>query len=88
MVIKFFTCTTLSMLLVACAAQSFEKTSKPRQEEVERRGAQVMPFSLERTLHIFTKTKSGGIQQVVAKDQSDNPPPCETSIRRVQCFIF
>jgi hypothetical protein len=30
-----------------------------------------MPFSLKRTLHIFTKTNSGGIQQVVAKDQSD-----------------
>ena len=30
-----------------------------------------MPFSLERTLHIFAKTKSGGIQQVIVKDPSD-----------------
>jgi hypothetical protein len=74
MVIKFSTYTALSMLLAAGAAQSLEKASKARQEEIERRGAQVMPFSLERTLHIFTKTKSGGIQQVIPKDQSDNPP--------------
>lgn len=74
MMVRLMAFITLTMLLLAGPAQAFEKASKLRQEEVERRGAQVMPFSLERTLHIFTKTKSGGIQQVVAKDQSDNPP--------------
>ncbi|MFZ2727389.1 MAG: aspartate carbamoyltransferase, partial [Methylococcaceae bacterium] len=31
----------------------------------------VMPFSLEKTLHIFNKTKTGGVQQVIVKDTSD-----------------
>lgn len=30
-----------------------------------------MPFNLERTLHIFSKTKHGGVQQVIAKDKND-----------------
>ncbi len=63
--------TLLTVLLLAGPAQASEKASEARQEEVSKRGAQVMPFSLKRTLHIFTKTNSGGIQQVVAKDQSD-----------------
>jgi hypothetical protein len=56
----------LTMLALVGPAQSSEKASKARQEEVERRGAKVMPFSLECTLHIFTKTKSSGLQQAVA----------------------
>lgn len=39
-----------------------------RQAEVARRGADVMPFSLEATTHVFTKTAQGGKQRVVAKD--------------------
>ncbi len=31
-----------------------------------------MPFDLEKTIHIFTKTNEGGIQQVIAKDKSDS----------------
>jgi len=32
----------------------------------------VMPFSLAKTLHIFEMTESGGIQQVVIRDQADS----------------
>jgi hypothetical protein len=71
MMLRLMAVTMLMMLLLAGPVQASEKASKARQEEIARRGAQVMPFSLERTLHIFTKTKSGGIQQVVAKDPSD-----------------
>ncbi|MEO8839564.1 MAG: aspartate carbamoyltransferase [Herbaspirillum sp.] len=39
-----------------------------RQAEVSARGAQVMPFDLKETTHLFTKTNDGGIQQVVAKN--------------------
>lgn len=38
-----------------------------RQKEVEQLGADVMPFSLAATTHIFTKTADGGIQWVVTK---------------------
>lgn len=38
-----------------------------RQDEVAQRGAEVMPFSLAATTHIFTKTGDGGNQQVVTK---------------------
>lgn len=31
-----------------------------------------MPFSLSATTHVFTKTASGGIQQVVVKDPKDD----------------
>jgi len=30
-----------------------------------------MPFDLEKTLHVFDKTDSGGLQQVLAKDGGD-----------------
>lgn len=45
--------------------------SETRLDEVSRRGALVMPFELARTLHVFTKTKDGGIQQVIVKNESD-----------------
>jgi len=42
-----------------------------RQAEVARRGAEVMPFELAKTRHVFTKTASGGTQRVVAKNAGD-----------------
>lgn len=47
-----------------------ESMSK-RQAEVAQRGAEVMPFDLEQTQHIFTKTEKGGLQQVVIKEGAD-----------------
>ena len=35
------------------------------------RGAEVMPFKLSATTHVFTKTPTGGLQQVVAKSPGD-----------------
>ena len=34
-------------------------------------GAHVMPFDLDKTLHIFQMTGSGGVQQVVVRDPVD-----------------
>lgn len=48
-----------------------EVTPPGRQEEVAARGAQVMPFDLEQTLHIFEKLADGGLQRVVVKDPSN-----------------
>lgn len=39
-----------------------------RQAEVAARGAQVMPFDLEQTTHIFQPLADGGLQQVIVKD--------------------
>ncbi|WP_233835783.1 aspartate carbamoyltransferase [Paraburkholderia sp. ZP32-5] len=43
-----------------------------RQAEVAQLGAEVMPFSLKATIHIFTKSDDGGSQQVIAKSLSDS----------------
>lgn len=39
-----------------------------RQADVARRGADVMPFRLDATIHVFTRTAQGGTQRVVARD--------------------
>lgn len=69
--IDLFRRTALAVLillpLLSCAADS------KRQAEVGRLGADVMPFSLKATTHIFTKTAEGGIQRVVAKSMTDTP---------------
>jgi hypothetical protein len=57
----------LAVLLTALPVLA-EEASKARVDEVARRGAEVMPFSLEQTTHIFTKTEKGGLQQVIVKE--------------------
>jgi hypothetical protein len=42
-----------------------------READVARRGAEVMPFDLAATTHVFTKTAHGGTQRVVAKRRDD-----------------
>jgi len=44
-----------------------------RQRDVAHRGAQVMPFKLSATTHLFTKTATGGLQQVVVKHGAQMP---------------
>ena len=38
--------------------------ASPRQRDVREKGAHVMPFSLDKTVHSFDKTAAGGIQRV------------------------
>lgn len=64
--------TFLSAVLLAYGtASAAAPADAARLDEVERRGAEVMPFSLERTVHVFTKTERGGLQQVLARDDAD-----------------
>ncbi len=56
----------------AIAAGVAAPASEARLDEVARRGVRVMPFNLKQTLHVFTKTQNGGIQQVIVKHKSDN----------------
>ena len=53
-----------------------------RQEEVATRGAQVMPFDLEQTMHVFQSLGDGGMQTVTAKD-----PANSTQIALIQAHL-
>jgi hypothetical protein len=44
---------------------------RSRQAEVAARGAQVMPFDLEQTTHVFQQLPDGGLQTVTAKDPAN-----------------
>jgi hypothetical protein len=66
--IAFYVLTTTVVFLVPNCSFAADIT---RQEVVAERGIIVMPFDLKATTHIFTKTKMGGIQQVVVKNQSN-----------------
>ncbi|OGB24694.1 MAG: aspartate carbamoyltransferase [Burkholderiales bacterium RIFCSPLOWO2_02_FULL_57_36] len=56
-----------TIVLSSASAVSVAAADKARQDIVAKRGPDVMPFALNATTHIFTKTKTGGIQQVVVK---------------------
>ncbi len=55
----------------AIAAVALVGDDQTRQEAVAERGAQVMPFSLDATTHVFDATATGGTQRVVADDPRD-----------------
>ena len=55
-----------SAITVAGAAPSPQ-----RQAEVAARGAEVMPFDLQATRHVFTKSRNGGLQQVLVRNPRD-----------------
>jgi len=46
-------------------------TPSQRQAEVAARGAEVMPFDLHATSHVFTRSRNGGLQQVLVKHPGD-----------------
>lgn len=59
----------LSMALISTV--SIAAPERTRLETVAERGADVMPFDLKATTHIFTKTESGGVQKVIAKNANN-----------------
>lgn len=61
----------LIVLLVTIPAHAVEKASEQRLDEVVQRGSHVMPFELEQTTHVFSKTAKGGVQQVIVKDPAN-----------------
>lgn len=61
----------LAVWLVVLTACSSSDDLASRQAEVAVAGAEVMPFDLDATTHIFTATDSGGTQEVIADDASD-----------------
>jgi len=60
-----------ALSLVVISPQLCRAADPPQQDVVRERSADVMPFQMEATTHIFTKTPTGGVQRVVAKDAKD-----------------
>ncbi len=46
--------------------------TEARLDEIAERGSHIMPFKLDRTVHVFSKKEYGGLQQVVVKNASDS----------------
>jgi hypothetical protein len=61
----------LAVVAGGCGTDDGEGALAARQAEVAERGAGVMPFDLDATTHLFTKTDDGGVQVVVADDPED-----------------
>jgi len=62
---------TLAVLGALWATGAFASQEETRQEVIAEKGARVMPFDLEETTHVFEKTHTGGVQEVVADDPND-----------------
>ena len=63
MLLRLYCC---ALLVVACG-NCLSQPTNSRQDEVRQKGAQVMPFALDRTLHVFDKTDTGGVQRVLVR---------------------
>lgn len=61
----------LTLVAAVCLPFATQAADPQRIAEVAKRGADVMPFDLKATTHVFTKTDTGGVQSVVAKDPDD-----------------
>jgi hypothetical protein len=61
----------LLLMLAAAPAFALEPADATRLDAVAERGRHGMPFSLEKTTHVFTQTDTGGVQKVIAKDPKD-----------------
>jgi len=66
----------LTLFIILTAANSFpvaavEQATTDRLNEVERLGRHVMPFDLNQTVHVFSKTADGGVQKVISKKPSN-----------------
>lgn len=58
----------LALVSLATAPTLVHSADAERQRDVARRGAQVMPFDLEQTIHQFQPLKDGGLQRVTVKN--------------------
>ena len=65
-------CICLWGAIFAAALTAAQAADGPPLAEVARRGAEVMPFDLKATTHVFSKTARGGTQRVVARNPRDS----------------
>lgn len=69
-----FRMTTILVPVLMCIYMvpvSYAAETSTRQQEVAKRGVTVMPFDLDKTIHVFQRLKEGGRQTVTAKDPQD-----------------
>ncbi len=59
------------VLFTFTACGSEQASLADRQAAVAEAGSEVMPFNLDETTHIFTDTATGGVQDVVADDKTE-----------------
>jgi hypothetical protein len=64
-------CATVLVLIAMSVSMTGRAQDAQRQEDVAKRGAEVMPFAHTDTMHVFTKTADGGTMRIVAKDAAD-----------------
>ena len=57
----------VGVIILISITYSFAQT---RQEHVHRMAHSVMPFDMDKTVHIFRMTETGGVQKVIAEDPS------------------
>ena len=62
---------TVALLGTFWATGTLFASQEIRQEEIAQKGAEVMPFDLEKTTHVFEKTETGGVQKVAADGPND-----------------
>jgi hypothetical protein len=60
------------MTMVGAVSGMEGSATTARQAEIATRGAQVMPFYLEQTMHVFQSLNDGGLQSVRAKDPANH----------------
>ncbi len=65
---KYLFTLIFGILLLMSPVYAIEKASEERLDEVVQRGIHVMPFDLELTTHVFSKSVKGGMQKVIAKE--------------------
>lgn len=65
------TAASIALAVIATFAVAAQPAGHARQAEVAKRGADVMPFSLAATTHVFAKAVDGGTQRVAARMVAD-----------------
>lgn len=60
--------TCIVSILTVFPASADTLPRSPRQAQVEQRSTGVMPFDMNRTMHMFTPSKNGGVQTVMSTD--------------------
>lgn len=66
LLVALLTASTLGFALMA------SHDGANRQDQVRAKGETVMPFDVDRTIHSFVSTASGGVQTVLVRSSTDN----------------